>query len=112
MIPLKDNIPSNRPPIVNYAIIAACSVAFLVQIGGGGDAMVWKYGMIPARLLHPGEPVVIRKVVLHHTIYGVERHVLEQEAPEPAISPWWTLLTCMFLHGGWLHIIGNMWFLY
>src|SRR5262249_34301990 len=37
---------------------------------------------------------------------------LEQEAPEPAISPWWTLLTCMFLHGGWLHIIGNMWFLY
>ena len=50
-------IPSSRAPVVNYAIIAVCSVVFVVQVAQeshGRDTMVWTYGMIPARVTHPG----------------------------------------------------------
>lgn len=56
MIPLRDNIPSRTVPIVNYAMIAACTLVFLAQLAdqADGDAvLVERLGMIPARVLHP-----------------------------------------------------------
>ena len=35
-----------------------------------------------------------------------------RQAAAPPFAPWLTLLTCIFLHGGWMHFLGNMWFLY
>jgi len=115
MIPLRDNIRSDTTPVVNYLIIAVCGLAFLVQLADqsdGQDHLVESLGMIPERVLHPDEPIAIRKTVMVRTQFGIEQRELDHEAAEPPFSPWFTLFTCMFLHGGWMHFMGNMWFLH
>jgi membrane associated rhomboid family serine protease len=89
MIPLRDNIPSSRRPYVNYTIIGVNVVVFLLEVASGprlGDLLA-TYGFVPARFL----------------IF------LGQGAVAAAIIP---MFTSMFLHGGWLHLIGNMWTLF
>jgi membrane associated rhomboid family serine protease len=116
MIPLRDNIPSRTFPIVNYLMIAACAVAFLAQLADqkdNEDQLVEGLGLIPARVFHPGEPIIVKQLVVGRGQFGEPRkEIVERELPPPPISPWWTLLTCIFLHGGWMHFLGNMWFLY
>ncbi|TWT87841.1 rhomboid family intramembrane serine protease [Neorhodopirellula pilleata] len=46
------------------------------------------------------------------TAQGIEVVNVRQELGPSAVPPWMTLVTCMFLHGGWMHFLGNMWFLY
>lgn len=110
MIPLRDNIPSRHFPIVNYSIIALCTVVFLLQRVDESDmraSLVEQYGMIPALVFEPDETVAIQEYVL------VNGRVMQRERQvEAAFNPWLTLVTCIFLHGGWMHFIGNMWFLY
>jgi membrane associated rhomboid family serine protease len=92
MIPLKDINPRATTPFVTILIIVSNVVVFLYQLSlgsRGGQAFIYEFGMIPAR------------VDLLLTGHGV---TLPQ-----ALAP---LFTSMFLHGGWLHIIGNMWFLW
>lgn len=114
MIPLKDNIPSRTTPVVNYIILILCGVAFLLQLGSAqdGQAVVERYGMIPARLTYPDRPITVREPVIVRrgpiTYHATREHRLD----EPAVNPYLTLITCMFLHGGWLHLLGNMLFLY
>lgn len=110
MIPLRDNIPSQTFPIVNYGLIAACTVVFLFQLADDpeGGTLVERYGMIPARVVHPDRPIVVREKVARGWL-AMERY---RELAKPPFSPWFTLLTCIFLHGGWLHFLGNMWFLH
>jgi len=115
MIPLRDNIPSRTAPIVNYLMIAVCGLAFFAQLADqtdGVDHLVENLGLIPARVLHPDETIVVPEVKLVRGYYGVERQVVERELPPPVVSPWLTLFTCIFLHGGWMHFLGNMWFLH
>ncbi len=68
--------------------------------------------MIPFRVLNPDKAIEIVSQVHVQTPFGVE--VIEQvrEPAESAVVPWMTLFTCIFLHGGWMHVIGNMWFLF
>lgn len=111
MFPLRDNIPPRTFPWVNYAIIAACSGVFFLQLaeeGTGRASLVERFGMIPARVVDPDKPVQITERV---PVPGgfVERQRLAVEPPIPA---WMTVVTCIFLHGGWLHFLGNMWFLH
>lgn len=114
MFPIRDNIPASTRPVMNYTIIAVTVLVFFVQLamGGGGEALVDQFGMIPDRVTHPHERLVISEPYIESTPMGPvlreNKHVIEPTA-FPAIL---TLLTCIFLHGGWLHIIGNMWFLY
>ncbi len=115
MIPLRDNIRSDTTPIVNYLLIAVCGLAFLFQLSDqtdGQDHLVESLGMIPERVFHPDEPIIIVRPVLVQTQFGIERQERESKAAEPPFSPWFTLATCMFLHGGWMHFLGNMWFLH
>jgi membrane associated rhomboid family serine protease len=112
MIPIKDNVPSRRFPLVNYTIIAVSTVVFLGQLSRDGDSLVEKYGMIPARVLSPGEPVLLRSLEPVETLFGPALRERSHEAESPPFSAWWTLLTCIFLHGGWMHFLGNMWVLY
>lgn len=115
MIPLRDDIPPRSPPIVNYLMIGLCTLAFLAQLGDqsdGQDQLVEQYGMIPARVLHPERPVVVEETQLIQTRFGIERVEVERKFAGSPLNPWWTLLTCVFLHGGWLHFLGNMWFLH
>jgi len=126
MIPLRDNIPSRTIPYVNYVMIGLCTIVFLVQLTESPNeaTMSERFGMIPARVMHPDRPVEIPvaeemtgEYELRRTRDGdivqvpVVRTVLREAAPSP-MPPIFTLLTCIFLHGGWMHIIGNMWFLW
>lgn len=112
MIPIKDNIPSSITPVVNYALIGACTLAFLGQLAGESGVLIERYGMIPARISDPAEPVYVTEQVAVRTQFGVRLHEQQRPAAEPPFSPWFTLLTCIFLHGGWMHFLGNVWFLY
>ncbi len=114
MIPLHDNIPSRTTPVVNYAIIAITSFVFILQLIRPDDrpSYVEQYGLIPARVTHPGEKIEVpdRKIV--HTQEGDRIEEFKRPAAPAAVPAWLTLVTCIFLHGGWLHILGNMWFLF
>jgi rhomboid family protein len=95
VIPLRDANPTRRPPVVTLAIIATCILVFLYQLSltaGGGDAalerFVTDWGVVPAELVRS-----LRA-----------GHVLSMETA--------TLVTSQFLHGGFLHIGGNMLFLW
>jgi membrane associated rhomboid family serine protease len=93
MFPISDDNPRLRPPIVTWCIIGACVLVFLWQASLGeerGQIAVYQLGMIPARLFGQAE---LR--------------------PELAAVPAWsTVLTSMFMHGGWLHLGLNMLFLW
>jgi membrane associated rhomboid family serine protease len=117
MIPLKDNIPSRTTPFVNYVLIAVSTVGFLAQLATqstGSDPLVEQLGMIPRRVFHPDEPITIVERVAYVNEFGFATSVEDRtrELAAPPFSPWLTLLTCLFLHGGWMHILGNMWFLH
>ncbi len=115
MFPLRDDVPTETIPFVNYMMIAACVVVFLAQAGASenGDGLIYQYGMIPARLQNPNVPIELPSTegVLEVTLRDEEppTHLL---APPSAVPPWMTLVTCVFLHGGLMHLVGNMWFLY
>ena len=114
MIPLKDNIPSRSSPVVNYAILVLCGLSFANQLaaGRGSQDIVERYGMVPARLTAPDRPVVVRERAVVRRGPFLFREPVERELAEPPFSPYLTLITCMFLHGGWMHFFGNMLFLY
>ena len=93
MIPLHDDNPTERPPVVTVAFIAACVIVFLYQVslpGDPGELFIYQYGAIPS--------------------------ILSGRAELPtaamAIPPMATLFTSMFLHGGWMHLLGNMLYLW
>ena len=90
MIPLKDKNPSYSVPIVNYILIAANAVVFFYELSLGPqlDKFYINYGLVPSRYF---------EMVAQHT--------------DP-ITRYLPFFTSMFIHGGWLHIIGNMWFLF
>ena len=116
MFPLRDNIPPRTFPFVNYLMIALCAVAFVLQLGDnadGRDELAEAYGMVPKRVLNPGEPVWIKERIVERIVGNVAyTRDSERELAAPKIAPWLTLFTCMFLHGGWMHFLGNMWFLH
>jgi len=90
MFPLRDSIPSNRPPLVNVVLIAACGAVFLFELSLGRylETFLRLWAFTPARFFHPA-------------------------AFEVSLAfNFATMLFSMFLHGGWLHLIGNLWFLW
>ena len=102
MIPLRDDVPASRTPIVTRAIVVACSIVFLLQLATGTDDLVERFGMVPARVLDPGMAL---------QVVDPRGRVVMTIGPA-AVPDWLTLVTCTFLHGGWLHFLGNMLFLW
>ena len=113
MIPLKDDIPTRRFPILTVLIIVACAVVYFgfeaggLELGSKGNERVVEYGAIPYELTHPGDECAeVSGQVLCEGQEGVQG-----EAPDQA--PWWaTAFTSMFMHGSLLHLAGNMLFLW
>ena len=106
MFPLKDNIPTDRFPVVTVVLIAINAVVFLLWqqpagFSGVDDAKVVEYGAIPYELTNPGE---------HCTLAG--RDVVCRDVSDPGAPTPLTVLSSMFMHGGVLHIAGNMLFLW
>jgi len=89
-LPLYDDNPIERTPIVTYGLIGLCVLVFLWQLGADADTVASSYGLIPAVLFQA-----------------------KALPPDLAVlPPWATIFTSMFLHSGWLHIAGNMLFLW
>ena len=89
MIPLKDDNPTSSKPIVTYFIIGLCVLVFLMQLGSQSyrtGQLFYSYGLIPSVLMgHDQLPV---------DVYMVPAYI--------------TIFSSMFMHGGFMHIIGNM----
>ncbi len=81
MIPLFDNVPARRPPLVNYTLIGLNILVFLWEVGQGPrlDEVFRTYGVVPAVFVASS---------------GLER--------------WFPVFTSMFLHGGVWHLVSNM----
>jgi len=91
VIPLRDSVRSRRFPWITIIIIAGNVLVFLYEVSLSRPALVdftMKWGFTPALLFGPGG------------------------GSADAISPWLTLVTSTFVHGGWAHILMNMLFLW
>ncbi|MGB6544143.1 MAG: rhomboid family intramembrane serine protease [Candidatus Acidiferrales bacterium] len=98
MIPLKSDNPRASFPAMNVLLIATNAAIFLYELSlppRAGNRLIYEFGLVPARLNILMEPT--RHM---HAAHGTI---------EAAVLP---LLTCMFLHAGWLHLLGNMLFLW
>ena len=102
MFPLRDENPSHRTPLVTYALVALNVLAWVTLQGLGQErqlaASVCSLGLIPGELLGTAPA-------------GTSVPIGEGIACQLGQPNWLTPLTSMFMHGGWMHIIGNMWFL-
>ena len=104
MFPYRDDNPTLGQPVVTLLIIAANVAVWILVQGMGQDPAlarsVCELGLIPGEFLGrvaPGTQLPLSPGEV--CVLGIERH-------------WYTPLTSMFLHGGWLHILGNMLFLW
>ena len=104
MFPIRDDNPTLGTPAVVWLLIGLNVAAWILVQGMGADPQlsrsVCELGLIPGEYLGripPGQTIPLSPQM------GC---VIE------ARSEWYTPLTSMFLHGGWLHLIGNMWFLW
>ena len=92
MLPLRDNIPTDRFPLVTVSLIFINVAVFLHELTLGQaqlNQFFYKYGMTPYEIVH-----------------GISLH------PRGGLPVFATLITSMFVHSGWLHIGGNMLFLW
>jgi membrane associated rhomboid family serine protease len=91
MFPLRDNVPSRSWPVMNVFLIACNLLIFLYEVSLGPrlQDFLMTFGVVPAKILYltREEPGNLREIIL-------------------------PFFTSMFLHGGWFHVISNMWFLW
>jgi membrane associated rhomboid family serine protease len=93
VFPIQDSVPSRSVPVVTRALILINAVAFFFELGlseYGLEQVFYLFGIVPARFTHPDWAVSVG--------FPAESYV--------------SLFTHQFLHGGWLHIISNMWTLW
>jgi membrane associated rhomboid family serine protease len=111
VIPLKDDIPTRRFPIVTVLLIAINVIVYFVfeqgfwGLGEVGNERVIEYGAIPIEITDPGTECA---TVANGAAIQCGADVV---APDQAPA-WITILTSMFLHGSLLHLGGNMLFLW
>jgi membrane associated rhomboid family serine protease len=114
LLPIKDNIPTDRFPVLTVAIIVICTLVYFGFEHGGfglgqfGNERVVEYGAIPYEITHPG------KECGETPDGGVAcegQPGVSGTAPDQAPT-WVTVLTSMFMHGSLLHLGGNMLFLW
>jgi membrane associated rhomboid family serine protease len=117
LFPLKDNIPTRSTPVVTIGLIVINVLMFFlfqeatISFSGAGvnEQNVVEYGAIPYEITHPGEQCVTDE--LGRSGCG-DQEVAEQAHGGDLPPTWLTILTSMFMHGGLLHIAGNMLFLW
>ena len=92
LLPIRDDNPHIITPFVNYGLIVACAAAFLWQLslGENGQAAVAVFGFTPGHLFAGSET----------------------DPRLTAVPAGTTIFTSMFLHGGWMHFLGNMLYLW
>ena len=91
-IPIRDDQPAFRRPVVTVTIIVLNSLIFLASYLRGPEAFqlfTYQFGFIPVELTN-----------------------MVELTPQLSASPYFTMFSSMFMHGGWMHLIGNMLFLW
>jgi len=105
VFPIRDDNPHFTTPYATYGLIAVNALVWALVQGFGAEpalsSSVCQLGLVPADLLHTAPagtsfPLTPDSVC---TLSGDG-------------SSWHTVITSMFMHGGWMHLIGNMWFLW
>ena len=89
MIPLKDDNPTSNKPVITFFLIGICILIFLIQISSQSyktGQLFYSYGLIPSVLMGNNQ--------LPMDLYVVPAYL--------------TIFTSMFMHGGFMHLIGNM----
>ena len=91
MFPLYDDIPSSRLPLVTWTILGLNVAVYLYQVvtGMGQEVWAWQYGLVP-----------------HELTGGAEL------TPDWSSSPYLNLFSSLFLHGDFMHLAGNMLYLW
>ncbi len=91
MIPIRDTQPSYSVTVMTYFLMAINLLVFIVQIqiGFDNEAFFYAYGLVPAKFTVP-------EMSRHFTL----------------VNQFISVFSYMFLHGGFLHFVGNMWSLY
>jgi membrane associated rhomboid family serine protease len=104
MFPIRDENPHFTTPVVTYAIVALNVLAWVLVQRLGSEAglahSLCDLGLIPGELLGTAAPGTTVPLTPNFSCVVDPR------------GDWITVLTHMFLHGGWLHLLGNMWFLW
>ena len=92
VFPIRDDNPTRARPLISYLVLALCMSVFFWQIslGEAQREAILAFGMVPVRLFAP------------EAAYGLPN----------AIPAWMTLISSMFLHGGFMHLAGNMLYLW
>jgi membrane associated rhomboid family serine protease len=96
MIPIRDDTPRFSTPFVTYFIIALNTLVFLFELSvseqgrGALNGLIYHFGVVPLRF----------------------DHILAAWPASSLTGLFLPILTSMFLHASWLHLIGNMWFLW
>src|SRR5205085_2177919 len=119
IFPFRDNIPLRRAPLLTYALIFVNAVMFLSfgwRTPEQQQVFILEHGFIPARIsqLATHKPLVVPFEYVDrpprlpepakvHATYRFD------PAPVQIIA---TIFTCLFLHGSWMHLLTNMWFMY
>ena len=105
MIPIKDNMPTDRFPLVTLGLILANAVAYLLAVAHGGSlisgpdaAEIYRYGAIPQAFTRGVQQIDLQSIAGTLVIH-----------PLPA---WETAFTSMFMHASIIHLAGNMLFLW
>ena len=104
MFPIRDDNPQLLTPVATFVIVALNAVAWIFVQGLGSEpalmGSVCRFGLIPGELLQLA-PAGTRLPIGEGSVC-----VLSDS------GTWYTAITSMFMHGGWMHILGNMWFLW
>jgi membrane associated rhomboid family serine protease len=93
VFPILDSVPTRSVPVVTRTLILINVIVFFFELTlpkGAVEQVFYLFGIVPARFTHPDWAAAVG--------FPVDNY--------------WPLLTHQFLHGGWLHIIGNMWALW
>ena len=102
MFPLRDNNPTLSTAFATVILIGFNIIAWIFLQGMGLEPAlsrsVCELGVIPAELLGSARPGTVVQLGNSSCVLGA--------------TGWYTVITSMFLHGGWMHLIGNMWFLW
>ncbi len=92
MFPIRDLIPHRTVPVVTVGLIILNTIVLFCEVALSDpelERLIYLFGLVPHRFTHP---------------IGVPWHGFPED--------YWPFLTSMFLHGGWIHLISNMWTLW
>jgi membrane associated rhomboid family serine protease len=105
MLPLFDKNPTRKTPFVTIGLIAINAAVFIYMLflsASQYDIFIYRFSVVPWEIVHASQlPLPVLQQLFAYPLAGI-----------PSKPPYLSLLTSLFLHDGWLHILGNMLFLW